>query len=194
MIAGMKPRIFRTAAAWRAWLEKNHDKAGEIWLAYYKKGTGKTSVTYEEALREALCFGWIDSKVRKIDGEKYGQRYTPRNEKSIWSAANKKRIAKLRAEGRLAPPGLRKIAAARKNGSWERLDGVERIGKGGEPPRDLLESLDRRPDVREKWDRLPPSQRKLWTWWVESAKRPETRIRRIEGVIAGVAAGRYPGM
>jgi len=194
MMADVKPRLFRTPAAWRTWLERNHDKAGEIWLAYYKKGTGKTSITYEEALREALCYGWIDSTVRKIDEEKFSQRYTPRKPKSVWSTSNKKRIAKLLADGRMAPPGLRKIEAAKKDGSWERLDGIERISLGGDPPQDLVESLDRRPDVRKKWDRLPPSQRKLWSWWVESAKRPETRTRRIAGVITGVDAGRYPGM
>ncbi|MHB8056233.1 MAG: YdeI/OmpD-associated family protein [Candidatus Aminicenantales bacterium] len=190
----MKYKIFRDASGWRTWLENNHDTAKEIWLAYYKKNSGKTSLTYQEALEEALCFGWIDSIVRRIDAEKYGQRWTPRNKKSIWSAANKKRLDLLRKEGRLAPAGLRKIEAAKKNGSWKRLDGIERLDKGGVPPSDLIDALNRRPDVRETWDRLAPSRKKLWSWWVESAKRPETRTRRLAAVIEGVAEGRSPGM
>jgi len=184
MIADMTPRIFRTAAAWRGWLEKNHDQATEIWLAYYKKGTGKKSVTYEEALQEALCFGWIDSTVHKIDEEKYAQRYTPRKDKSVWSTSNKRRIAALIASGRMAAPGAAKIAAAKKNGSWSRLDAVERIDRGGNPPPDFLEALGLRPDLMGKWDRFPPSQKKMLAWWIESAKRPETRLRRISAGLA----------
>jgi uncharacterized protein YdeI (YjbR/CyaY-like superfamily) len=189
MIRGMAPRMFRTAAAWRSWLEKNHDRAAEIWLAYYKKGSGKRSVTYEEALREALCFGWIDSTIRTIDAERYAQRYTPRNEKSIWSAANKKRVAALIASGRLAAPGLAKIAAAKKNGSWRRLDDIERIGRSGEPPRDFLDALGRRSDLEDHWNRFPASQKKMLAWWIESAKRPETRARRISAGLALIEKG-----
>jgi uncharacterized protein YdeI (YjbR/CyaY-like superfamily) len=194
MIADMTPRIFRTAAAWRAWLEKNHDQATEIWLAYYKKGTGKKSVTYDEALQEALCFGWIDSIVHKIDEEKYAQRYTPRKNKSVWSAPNKRRIAALIASGRMAAPGAAKIAAAKKNGSWSRLDAVERINRGGDPPRDFLEALGRRPDLKDRWERFPPSQKKMLAWWIESAKRPETRLRRVSAGLALIEKERRFGM
>jgi uncharacterized protein YdeI (YjbR/CyaY-like superfamily) len=100
----MARKLFRTVADWRAWLEQNHDREKEIWLIYYKKGTGKTSVTHEEALDEALCFGWIDSVVNRLDAERYVQKWTPRKVDSVWSAANKARIEKLTAEGRLAAP------------------------------------------------------------------------------------------
>jgi uncharacterized protein YdeI (YjbR/CyaY-like superfamily) len=102
----MMKRLFKTAAAWRAWLEHNHAREKGIWLVYYKKGSGKTSVIYKEALQEALCYGWIDSTTNRFDSERYMQRWTPRNTNSVWSAANKKRVRKLVAEGRMAAPGM----------------------------------------------------------------------------------------
>lgn len=185
------PRLFKTRAAWRAWLERNHAASKGIWLAYYKKNSSKSSVRYEEALEEALCFGWIDSTVNRLDEERYMQKWTPRNEKSIWSAANKARVKKLIAEGRMAPPGLAKIAAAKRNGSWTKLD---RIDLREEVPQDLLDALALHPSAEIKFSRLPPSQRKLYSWWIESAKRPETRTRRISETLNRVAAGRPAGM
>jgi uncharacterized protein YdeI (YjbR/CyaY-like superfamily) len=188
------PRLFRTRQAWRAWLLRNHARSAGLWLAYYKKSSGKTSVTYEEALQEALCFGWIDSTVRRIDEERYAQKYTPRNDRSVWSASNKARIGELTARGLLAPSGLAKVEAAKRNGSWERLEGVDRTGHGAEPPRDLLEALDREPGARAAFDRQPPSHRKLWAYWVLSAKKPETRTRRIAETVKRILAGRRPGL
>jgi uncharacterized protein YdeI (YjbR/CyaY-like superfamily) len=191
MIEKPAPRLFKTRAAWRAWLEKNHDKSKGLRLAYYKKNSGKASVSYEEALEEALCFGWIDSRVNKLDGERYMQKWTPRNEKSIWSAANKARVKRLIAEGRMAPPGLAKINAAKRNGSWKKLDRVE---LRAEVPKELLDALALQPLIEAKFDRLAPSQKKLYSWWIESAKRPETRARRIAETVNRVAAGRPAGM
>jgi uncharacterized protein YdeI (YjbR/CyaY-like superfamily) len=185
------PRMFKTRAAWRAWLEKNHGTSRGLRLAYYKKGSGKKSVGYEEALEEALCFGWIDSTVNRLDEERYMQKWTPRNEKSVWSAANKARVEKLIAEGRMAPPGLAKIAAAKRNGSWTKLD---RIDLRAEVPKDLLDALAHHPDIEAKFNRLAPSQRKLYSWWVESAKRPETRTRRVSETLKRIEAGRPAGM
>jgi uncharacterized protein YdeI (YjbR/CyaY-like superfamily) len=187
------PRLFKTRRAWRAWLARNHDRSKGIWLAYYKKGSGKRSVTYEEALQEALCFGWIDSTVGRIDEERYKQRYTPRNDRSVWSASNKARIEKLIAEGLMAPPGLATVEAAKRNGSWESLDDVDRIGRGAELPDDLLKALAAEPRAREAFDRRPPSEKKLWGYWVLSAKRPETRARRVAETVKRVLAGRRPG-
>ncbi|NTV81148.1 MAG: hypothetical protein HGA24_06970 [Candidatus Aminicenantes bacterium] len=189
-----KPRLFRTRQAWREWLARNHDRSKGLWLAYYKKGTGKRSVTYEEALQEALCFGWIDSTVNRIDAERYKQRYTPRHEKSVWSASNKARIEKLIAEGRMAPPGLAKVEAAKRNGSWESLDDIDRIGRGADAPSDLLEALSREPRAKAVFEGRPPSEKKLWAYWVLSAKRPETRARRIEETVKRVLAGHRPGI
>ena len=189
------PRMFKTRRAWRAWLVRNHDRSKGIWLAYYKKSSGKRSVTYEEALQEALCFGWIDSTVGRIDAERYKQRYTPRNDRSAGSSSNKARVEKLTAEGRMAPPGLAKVEAAKRNGSWKSLDDVERIGRGaGPPPPDLLDALAGVPRAKEAFEKRPASEKKIWAYWVLSAKRPETRARRIAETVKRVLAGRRPGM
>jgi uncharacterized protein YdeI (YjbR/CyaY-like superfamily) len=184
-------RIFKTAADWRAWLEKHHGRASEIWLAYYKKSSGKRSVTYAEALDEALCFGWIDSTVRRLDEEKFMQRYTPRRPGSIWSTLNKKHIARLAAAGRMAPAGLAKVAAAKKDGSWNKLNAIDSIKP--ETPADLEAALRKRPGARAKWEAQPPSQKKMYSWWVIQAKRPETRARRVEETVRRVLAGRKAG-
>jgi uncharacterized protein YdeI (YjbR/CyaY-like superfamily) len=187
-------RLFKTAAAWRAWLERNHDREEGIWLVYYKKASGKRSVTYKEALDEALCYGWIDSLVNRLDDERYMQKWTPRRAGSVWSAANKARIKELKEAGRLTEPGLAKVAAARRDGSWNTLSDIDRIGRSPKIPRELEDALAARPAVKEKFDGLSPSQKKLWAWWVLSAKRPETRARRVAETLKGVAAGRRPGI
>lgn len=185
------PRLFKTRRAWRAWLERNHDKAKDIWLIYYKKSSGKTSITYPEALDEALAFGWIDSIIKRCDDQRYMQRYTPRNLRSQWSAANKGHVARLIREGRMTEHGLAKVAAARKNGSWTKLDAIDR---DREPPADLLAALALDPEAAASFGKMPPSSRKLYGLWVASAKKPETRARRIADTIARVKAGRRPGI
>ncbi|HSA95431.1 MAG TPA: YdeI/OmpD-associated family protein, partial [Acidobacteriota bacterium] len=187
-----KPRLFKTREAWRRWLASHHDTSAGLWIAYYKKGSGKTSVTYEDALQEALCYGWIDSVVRRIDKERYAQKYTPRKPGSIWSASNKSRIKKLIAEERMAPPGLAKVRAARRDGSWDRLSEIDRIGRGASPPGDLLEALARTPGAKALFDARPPSEKRLWSYWVLSARRPEPRARRIAETVRRVRAGRRP--
>lgn len=187
-------RLFKTAAQWRTWLERNHDRHKGIWLVYYKKSSGKSSVTYSEALDEGLCYGWIDSIVKRVDAERYMQKWTPRHPGSIWSAANKTRVARLQAAGRMAPAGSARVDAARRDGSWDRLNAVEEIVRTAAVPEDLKAALAADPAVLEKFERLAPSRKKLWAWWVISAKRPETRARRIAATVAGVAAGRSPGM
>jgi uncharacterized protein YdeI (YjbR/CyaY-like superfamily) len=189
-----EPKLFKTKQAWRSWLARHHSRETGIWLAYYKKGSGKISVTYEEALQEALCYGWIDSTVGRLDAERYKQRYTPRNVKSVWSSSNKARVEKLIAEGRMATPGLAKVEAAKRNGSWTSLNDVERIGRGSEIPTDLLEALAKDERGRELFEKRPPSEKKLWGYWVLSAKRPETRARRVAETVKRVLAGRRPGM
>jgi len=190
----MEPRIFRTRQQWRSWLARHHDREKVIWLAYYKKGSGKTSITYEEALQEALCYGWIDSIIARIDEEKYKQKYTPRNDRSIWSASNKARIKALTAQGLMAPPGLAKVKAAQENGSWRRLNDFDRIGRGRPVPEDLLKALDLAPPAREMFEKRSPSEKKLWSYWILSAKKPETRNRRITETVRRILAGQHPGI
>lgn len=191
MFEGEPEQLFRTAKAWRSWLEKHHETSTVVWLVYYKKGSGKTSVTYSEALDEALCYGWIDSLIRRRDEETYKQRYTPRDPKSRWSAANKKRVARLVREGRMTVRGARAVEAAKRNGAWRRLDAVDRDHRS---PRELVEALARDPEAEAGFRKMPPSARKLYNFWVDSAKRPETRARRVSETLARVKAGRRPGL
>lgn len=184
-------KLFKDGAGWRAWLEKNHGKAKEIWLFYYKKGSGKRSITYREALDEALCFGWIDSLIKKHDEEKYMQKYTPRNPRSQWSTANKGHVARLIREGRMTEHGLAKVEAAKRNGSWTRLDAIDR---DREPPRDLVDALALDPAAAACFGKMSPSSIKLYSFWVDSAKKPETRARRIAETLSRVKAGRRPGI
>jgi uncharacterized protein YdeI (YjbR/CyaY-like superfamily) len=187
----MKPKLFKNRGAWRAWLAKNHAQKREIWLAYYKKGTGKESVSYEEALEEALCYGWIDSTVNKLDAERYIQRYTPRKPKSVWSASNKARIEKLTRDGRMAAPGLAAVETARRNGAWRALD---RIDVKPEIPPDLAEAIEGDPGAKAGFDRVSGAQRKMFAWFIVSAKRSETRARRVARCLEMVRTGEKFGI
>lgn len=189
-----QPRLFKTRRAWRAWLARHHDKSRGLWIAYYKKACGKRSITYEEALQEALAYGWIDSTLRRLDEERYAQRYTPRSDKSVWSAANKARVATLSAAGLMAPPGLAKVEAARRNGSWDKLDRIDRFAGAADVPADLRRALRADTETWRTFLKRPPSEKKMWVWWVTTAKRPETRARRVAETVLRVRAGRRPGM
>jgi len=184
-------RMFKNRKEWRSWLEKHHDKEKGIWLLYYKKGSGKSSITYAQALEEALSFGWIDSLARKVDGDRYMQKYTPRNVRSLWSALNRERVARVIAEGRMTEHGLAKIEEAKRNGCWTRIDAVDR---GREVPPDLLKALEGDREAGKIFARIAPSSRKLFSWWVASARKPETRKHRIAETLVRVKTGRRPGI
>jgi len=184
-------KLFRTRTDWRAWLERNHASAKEIWLAYYKKGSGKTSVTYEEALEEALCYGWIDSTIRRLDAERYMQRYTPRKNDSVWSAANKNRVRRLIAEGRMTGAGMAKIRIAKRNGMWAKYDKIDRKV---EMPDELTAALEGNPAAKAQFEKLAASHKKMWGGWIADAKRPETRARRTAAALEWIIAGRKPGI
>ena len=186
----MKKRLFKEREAWRAWLAKNHATETELWLVYYKQKSKKSSVGQAEAVEEALCYGWIDSIVKRIDDERYMQKFTPRKEKSNWSPTNKKRVARLKRQGEMTAAGLAKIDAAKKNGSWTRLDKIEAV----EMPPELDKALGRNKRARAKFDQLPPSHKKQYLWWILSAKREETKKRRIREAVKRLVAGRKPGM
>ena len=114
-----KQRCMRSRDAWRAWLQKHHATEDELWLIFYKKHTGKAGLVYEEAVQEALCFGWIDGIRKRIDDEKHTIRFSPRRKRSVWSEANKKRVRQMIKEGRMAEAGLAKVKEAKKNGQWD---------------------------------------------------------------------------
>lgn len=181
-----KVTTFADAAAFRAWLEANHDRAAELWIGYYRKGVPKTAMTYSEAVEEALCFGWIDGKARRIDDEVTGQRFTPRRKRSNWSAINIAKIAELSAAGRMHPAGLRAFEERdrRRDGSYS----YERPAATLPPEWEARFSADAR--AWATWQSETPSYRRTATHWVMSAKRAETRERRLTSLITDSAAGR----
>jgi uncharacterized protein YdeI (YjbR/CyaY-like superfamily) len=174
---------------WRKWLEKNHDNKKEIWLIYYKKHSKKPSIPYDDAVEEAICFGWIDSTVKRIDEEKYMQRYTPRRKDSIWSYTNVKRVKRMLEAGKITKAGMKTILE-------EVIETVESgnidktFGKKGQvipkvlpTPQDLKEALAKNRMAKEHWEAWAPSHRRRYVYWIEDAKRPETRERRIKRVV-----------
>lgn len=166
----------QTRAEWRAWLEANHTRRDGVWLMRYKKAVGKPYVDYDEAVEEALCFGWIDSSGRKLDDERTMLYFAPRKAGSNWSAANKARVEKLIAAGLMTAAGLAKIAAAKADGSWTALDDVEKLVI----PPDLAAALDRYAAAREHFDAFPRSVKRGILEWILNAKRAETRQQRID--------------
>jgi uncharacterized protein YdeI (YjbR/CyaY-like superfamily) len=162
--------------AWRAWLEREHGRGEGVWLISYKKATGKPALPYDEAVEEALCFGWVDSTARRLDDERSMLYFAPRKRGSGWSRPNKERIARMMAEGRMAPAGLAKVEAARADGSWSALDDVENLVV----PDDLAAAFVRYPGSDERWEAFPRSARRALLEWVQNAKRDETRAKRVE--------------
>lgn len=175
-------------AAWRAWLAENHDASTGVWLAVGKKGNTVTALTYDDAVEEALCFGWIDSVVRRLDDDRFKQLFTPRKPASIWARSNKARVERLIAEGLMTEAGLAAIERAKANGSWTTLDDVEALVV----PADLAVALCDVPGAAEGFEALSESSRKMALYWIAEAKRPETRAGRIEQTVAAAAQGRAP--
>ena len=159
---------------WRAWLEANHGREHGVWLVTYKKPDGR-HVPYDAIVEEALCFGWVDSLPRKLDGYRSKLLVTPRKPGSGWSRVNKERVARLEAAGSIAPAGQAVIDAARQDGSWSKLDAVEDLVE----PDDLRAALDANADARRHWDAFPRSAKRGILEWIANAKRPETRQKRV---------------
>ncbi len=163
-------------AEWRQWLQENQGREKGIWLVTYKKSSGKPRVEYDEAVEEALCFGWVDSKANKLDEERSMLWFAPRKARTGWSKPNKERIEKMLAAGLMAPAGLEKVEAAKQDGSWSKLDGVEAL----EIPADLRLALDSNPPAAANWEAFPRSAKRGILEWIVQAKRPETRAKRVE--------------
>jgi uncharacterized protein YdeI (YjbR/CyaY-like superfamily) len=168
--------VAKDREAWRRWLERHHATSDGVWLLVAKKRSGLPSVTYEEAVEEALCFGWIDAKSNALDDRRYKQWMARRKQGSGWAASNKRRVERLIAEGRMAPAGLRAIEDAKADGSWTKLDGIEAL----EVPNDLARALKRHPNARKHFDAFPPSARRAILQWIDTAKKVETRVKRVE--------------
>lgn len=177
---------------WRAWLRKNHSSRREVWLIYYKKHTGKPRIPYDDAVEEALCYGWIDSTVKRIDDEKYTQKFTPRNEKSNWSELNKRRAKKMIREGRMTKTGMAKFKHAGKQTNEEAKDKPPK--KRLVTPPDLKKALSVNKKALRNFNNFAPSYRRLYIGWITNAKRKETREKRIKQTVKWSAENKKPGM
>jgi uncharacterized protein YdeI (YjbR/CyaY-like superfamily) len=172
----------KTPAEWRRWLHDNHEKARGVWLVTYKAATGKARLGYDESISEALCYGWIDSVNKPLDHERTMLLFTPRKAGSGWSRTNKERIERLSKEGRMEPAGLAKIEAAKRDGSWNLLDGVEAL----EVPEDLLKALG--VAGRRRFEALTPGRKKEHLRALVTAKTSATRGKRIADIVRAMRA------
>ena len=164
---------------WRAWLQDNHDKKQSVWLIYYKKKSNIPTVIYSEAVDEALCFGWIDSKSKPLDEEKFMQFFSRRKEKSVWSKVNKEKIDRLTKEGQMTKAGFEIIAKAKQNGSWSILDEAEALII----PDDLEKAFEIRPNAKQYFLGLSKSNKRNILQWLVLAKRQVTREKRITEIV-----------
>ena len=182
---------------WRAWLEKHHESETEVWLVFFKTHTGQSHIAYEEAVEEALCFGWIDSIIRRLDDERYARKFTPRKKRSKWSALNRRRVAKLVREGRMTRAGIAKITFPLADGKGQDSDADPSGDKHRLEDR-LSPQMERtlRANVKawEKYGKLAPSCRRNCIGWVMSAKKEATRERRFLELLRVLSRGEKLGM
>lgn len=171
----------------RRWLERNHTVSSGVRLAIAKKGGTATRLTYDDAVEEALCFGWIDSTAYRLDDDRYMALFTPRRRGSVWSRPNKERVARLIQAGLMTEAGLAAVESAKADGSWEILDVVDSLVI----PPDLEEAL-AAAGAHKRFDALTASERRAALYWILSAKRPETRANRIHATVAAALEGRAP--
>lgn len=182
-------RGFESARAFEAWLSKNHDEAREIYLRIYKKGSGKKTVTYAEALDVALCWGWIDGLKKAYDAESFLQRFTPRRPKSVWSSINRQHVERLIASGRMTPHGLEHVEAAKADGRWASAYGS---GKTLAAPPELLAAIAREPKAQKTYDSLDKTNLYALAWRVHTLKTAAGRAKRIAAFVEMLKRGEAP--
>lgn len=189
-MAEARPEQFQpdALADWHDWLAANHTRREGVWVVTWRKRSGRVSPSYEELVREALCWGWIDGQTKVLDEDRAMQWMSPRRGSSPWAASNKARVAQLEGEGRLQPAGIAAIEKAKANGMWTVFDSVEAL----EEPPELREALDATPGARLGWDACTPSLRKQALAWVALARRPDTKRARIVAIVGRVARGERP--
>ncbi len=175
----MKEIHCKDRKALRKWLEKNHESKESVWLIIHKKNSAKGTLSYNDAVEEGLCFGWIDSKPNKLDPDTYKLLFSSRKPKSVWSKVNKLKIEQLSKEELMHAAGLTKIETAKKNGSWTALDAIEDL----QMPADLQKAFSKNKKAKQFFDAFPASVRKQLFWWVASAKREETRNKRVNEIV-----------
>jgi uncharacterized protein YdeI (YjbR/CyaY-like superfamily) len=173
-------------AAWRAWLEQHHADGKGVWVATWRRTSGREAVPYAHLVEEALCFGWIDSTVNTLDDDRGLQLMTPRKPKSGWTRLNRQRVADMEAAGRMTDAGRAVVEAAQASGWWTRYDSVEDLIE----PSELQAALDASPAARAAWDGFPPSARKQMLWWIVSAAKPETVTARVAKIVTEAEHGR----
>ena len=178
---GKEPLYFKSRALWRRWLQKNYATHPQgVWLLFYKKATAVPSISLMEATEEALCFGWIDGQLRRIDDEKHKIKYVPRRKNSIWSLNNRMRAERLIKEGKMMPPGMVKIEEAKKNGNW---DNAYSTGMPQPLPDELKKALAANHQAKKLLESLPPSRKFQYIYWINDSKTGATQKRRIAKVI-----------
>jgi len=182
----LKTLDVRTLEEWRRWLADHHDAESEVWLVFHKVHTGRASIAYEDSVAEALCFGWVDSLIKRLDEARYARKFTPRKPDSKWSAANRKRYAQLEASGRLTPAGRNRAPTDRRYDAPAPMPSVV--------PSYIQRALKKSPAACNYFESLAPSYRRRYIGWIESAKQAETKMRRLEEVVRLLAAGRKPGL
>lgn len=187
----MKQLYVTNRDQWRDWLSEHYAAEVGVWLVFYKKATSKPTIQYEAAVEEALCFGWIDSIIKRVDGKKYVRKFTPRKDKSNWSALNRKLAAKMMKADKMTDVGLAKIKAAKKTGLWDQ-DGRPLISL--DMPPEFIEALAGNRKANEHFEKLAASYRKHYIGWIAVAKRSETKKRRLDESIALLEKGKKLGM
>jgi uncharacterized protein YdeI (YjbR/CyaY-like superfamily) len=178
----------RTREEWRAWLQANHGTVTEIWLVFDKRHTGQAAVAYGDAVEEALCFGWVDSLITRLDDARYARKFTPRKVDSKWSTINKQRYARMQAQGLLAEAGLQRPPTARSG------DAPPRPATLKEYPAYITKAIKANRAAWAIFEQMAPSHRWQYVMWIDEAKRPETREKRLREAIERIALGHKPGL
>lgn len=178
---------FRTTHAWRSWLDKNQERSDGIWLRIYKKNSGVETVTYSEALDEALCYGWIDGQKKAYDAESFLQKFTPRRRKSMWSKRNREHVQRLIKEKRMTAAGKAEIDAAKKDGRWEQAYDASSTMT---VPADFLKALKKDKKAYEFFKTLNKANIFAITWRLQTARKPETRAKRMESLLVMMKEGK----
>jgi len=183
----ISPQSFKTPNQWRNWLAKHHAQPEGIWLRFFKKASGAKSITYAEALDEALCFGWIDGQLKKYDSESWVQKFTPRRSKSVWSKRNREHVARLIKEKRMTAAGLKAVAIAKQDGRWERAYDSP---KNMQVPPDFLRALRKDKNAYAFFQTLNKANTYAIAWRLHTARKPETRERRMQALLEMLGQGK----
>ena len=188
----MKTLELHDRKEWRDWLKENHASVDEIWLVFYKAAAGKPGIQYSEALDEALCYGWVDSLIKGINERKYARKFTPRKDESKWSLVNKKRVEALIQDGLMTEHGLRKVEAAHRSGRWDAA--AQRADLDYSMPEEFSQALREDPRAAETYNNLSMTHQKEFLRWIITARRVETRKKRIDEAIQLLREGRKLGL